>query len=49
MMSMDGMMDMEGMSEVGMPAKGAKPDKVKFLMADFGGGGGGIWYYIDDC
>ncbi|MEZ8034828.1 copper-resistant cuproprotein CopI [Vibrio crassostreae] len=32
MMNMDGMMDMEGMSEVGMPAKGAKPDKVVHVL-----------------
>ncbi|MCX2760650.1 cupredoxin family protein [Vibrio sp. Sgm 22] len=32
MMNMDGMMDMEGMSEVGMPATGAKPDKVVHVL-----------------
>ena len=32
MMNMDGMMDMEGMSEVGMPAQGAKPDKVVHVL-----------------
>ncbi|MEZ9391265.1 copper-resistant cuproprotein CopI [Vibrio splendidus] len=32
MMNMDGMMDMEGMSEVGMPAKGAKPDNVVHVL-----------------
>ena len=32
MMNMDGMMDMEGMLEVGMPAKGAKPDKVVHVL-----------------
>ncbi|MEZ8013131.1 MULTISPECIES: cupredoxin family protein [Vibrio] len=32
MMNMDGMMNMEGMSEVGMPATGAKPDKVVHVL-----------------
>ncbi|MEO9494843.1 MAG: copper-binding protein [Vibrio splendidus] len=32
MMNMDGMMDMEGMSEVGMLATGAKPDKVVHVL-----------------
>ncbi|QCI73435.1 MULTISPECIES: copper-resistant cuproprotein CopI [Vibrio] len=32
MMNMDGMMDMEGMSEVGMPAQGAKPDQVVHVL-----------------
>ncbi|MFI3277150.1 MAG: copper-binding protein [Vibrio sp.] len=32
MMNMDGMMGMEGMSEVGMPAQGAKPDKVVHVL-----------------
>ncbi|WKY60500.1 copper-binding protein [Vibrio sp. SNU_ST1] len=32
MMNMEGMMDMEGMSKVGMPATGAKPDKVVHVL-----------------
>jgi len=32
MMNMDGMMNMEGMSEVGMPAQGVKPDKVVHVL-----------------
>ena len=32
MMNMDGMIDMEGISEVGMPAQGAKPDKVVHVL-----------------
>ncbi|WP_135455209.1 copper-resistant cuproprotein CopI [Vibrio echinoideorum] len=32
MMNMGGMMGMEGMSEVGMPAQGAKPDKVVHVL-----------------
>ncbi|MFS1947662.1 copper-resistant cuproprotein CopI [Vibrio lentus] len=31
-MMKDGKMDMEGMSEVGMPAQGAKPDKVVHVL-----------------